>query len=83
MAAARVSPAMTIGDPAASQPGARRRRRTSRSKRYPATTPMGTGIQGMVDRPSALGGALEMALALGRGTGVTGRVPVLATGSAG
>jgi signal transduction histidine kinase len=40
-----------------------------------ATTPMGTGVQGMSDRLSALGGTLEVTSAPGRGTRVTGRVP--------
>src|SRR5215472_14651775 len=40
-----------------------------------ATTPMGTGVQGMSDRLSALGGTLEITSAPGRGTRVTGRVP--------
>ena len=40
-----------------------------------AITPMGTGVQGMSDRLSALGGTLEITSAPGRGTRVTGRVP--------
>ena len=48
-----------------------------------ATTPMGTGVQGMSDRLSALGGTLEITSAPGQGTRVTGRVPALATGRAG
>ena len=40
-----------------------------------ATTAMGTGVQGMSDRLSALGGTLEITSAPGRGTRVTGRVP--------
>ena len=40
-----------------------------------ATTPMGTGVHGMSDRLSALGGTLEITSAPGRGTRVTGRVP--------
>jgi signal transduction histidine kinase len=40
----------------------------------PATTPMGTGLQGMADRLSALGGTLEITSAPGQGTRVTGRV---------
>src|SRR5215469_9945447 len=40
-----------------------------------AITPMGTGVQGMSDRLSALGGALEITSAPGQGTRVTGRVP--------
>jgi signal transduction histidine kinase len=46
-----------------------------------ATTPMGTGIQGMSDRAAALGGSLDITSAPGRGTRVTGRVP--AGGNAG
>jgi signal transduction histidine kinase len=41
----------------------------------PATTPMGTGLQGIADRLAALGGTLEITSAPGRGTRVTGRVP--------
>jgi len=41
-----------------------------------ATTPMGTGIQGMADRMAALGGTLNVTSAPGHGTRVTGRVPV-------
>jgi signal transduction histidine kinase len=37
----------------------------------------------MSDRLSALGGTLEITSAAGQGTRVTGRVPALATGSAG
>ena len=40
-----------------------------------ATTPMGTGVQGMSDRLSALGGTLDITSAPGQGTRVTGRVP--------
>ena len=40
-----------------------------------ATTPMGTGVHGMSDRLSALGGTLEITSAPGHGTRVTGRVP--------
>ena len=40
-----------------------------------ATTPMGTGIQGMADRMAALGGTLDITSAPGQGTRVTGRVP--------
>jgi signal transduction histidine kinase len=50
---------------------------------FDQATPMGTGIQGMADRLSALGGTLEITPAPGRGTRVTGRVTALATGSAG
>ena len=41
----------------------------------PATTSMGTGLQGMTDRLAALGGTLMITSAPGRGTKVTGRVP--------
>jgi signal transduction histidine kinase len=41
-----------------------------------ATTPMGTGVQGMADRLAALGGTLQVTSAPGHGTQVTGRVPV-------
>jgi signal transduction histidine kinase len=40
----------------------------------PASTAMGTGVQGMSDRMAALGGSLEVFSAPGRGTRVTGRV---------
>ncbi len=40
-----------------------------------ATTPMGTGVQGMSDRLSALGGSIEIASAPGHGTRVNGRIP--------
>jgi signal transduction histidine kinase len=41
----------------------------------PATTPMGTGLQGIADRLAALGGTVEVTSAPGRGTRVTGQVP--------
>jgi signal transduction histidine kinase len=41
----------------------------------PATTPMGTGLQGIADRLAALGGTVEITSAPGHGTRVTGRVP--------
>ena len=41
----------------------------------PATTPMGTGLQGITDRLAALGGAAGISSAPGHGTQVTGRVP--------
>src|SRR5262249_50869295 len=41
-----------------------------------ATTPMGTGVQGMADRLAALGGTLAVASAPGHGPQVPGRVPV-------
>jgi len=48
----------------------------------PATTPPGSGIQGITDRLAALGGALQVVSAPGRGTTVTGYVPVPATETA-
>src|ERR687888_92669 len=42
----------------------------------PAGTPKGMGLQIMVDRVEALGGTLEVQSAPGRGTRVSGRVPV-------
>ena len=42
----------------------------------PATARMGTGVQGMTDRMAALGGTLEVSSEPGRGTRVTGTVPV-------
>ena len=44
----------------------------------PATTPMGTGLQGIADRLAALGGTIEITSAPGHGTRVTGRVPAAA-----
>jgi signal transduction histidine kinase len=41
----------------------------------PAAAPAGTGVQGMADRLSALGGTLRVSSAPGHGTQVTGRVP--------
>ena len=40
-----------------------------------ATTPLGTGLQGISDRVAALGGTIEITSAPGHGTRVTGRVP--------
>jgi signal transduction histidine kinase len=48
----------------------------------PATTPMGTGLQGIADRLAALGGTVEITSAPGHGTRVTGQVPA-AAGDAG
>jgi signal transduction histidine kinase len=42
----------------------------------PATARMGTGVRGMTDRMAALGGTLEVSSEPGRGTRVTGTVPV-------
>jgi signal transduction histidine kinase len=44
----------------------------------PSATPFGTGLQGMADRLSALGGQIEVASRIGSGTTVTGRMPVRA-----
>jgi signal transduction histidine kinase len=41
-----------------------------------ATTPRGSGLQNMSDRLEALGGSVQVDSALGRGTTVTGRIPV-------
>jgi signal transduction histidine kinase len=41
----------------------------------PSTRSYGTGLQGMADRLSALGGSLEVRTSPGAGTTVTGRVP--------
>jgi signal transduction histidine kinase len=41
----------------------------------PSTASLGTGLQGMVDRLDALGGALEIRSAPGDGTTVAGRIP--------
>jgi signal transduction histidine kinase len=48
----------------------------------PATTAMGSGVQGMSDRVAALGGSLEIFSAPGHGTRVTGRVPAAPVGLA-
>jgi signal transduction histidine kinase len=40
-----------------------------------ATTPTGTGLQGITDRLAALGGTLDITSAPGHGTQLTGRVP--------
>jgi signal transduction histidine kinase len=42
----------------------------------PRTTPRGSGLQNMFDRLEALGGSVEVRSAVGRGTTVTGRIPV-------
>ncbi|MGH2656014.1 MAG: ATP-binding protein [Actinomycetota bacterium] len=47
----------------------------------PATTQRGTGLQNMADRLEALGGEVHVESAPGRGTSVTGRIPIL-TGAA-
>ena len=41
-----------------------------------ARTSYGTGLQGMADRLSALGGTLEITSQPGEGTTVTGRLPI-------
>jgi signal transduction histidine kinase len=56
-------------------------RSTYRLRRYgrafdPAAIEYGTGIQGMKDRLAALGGALSVDSALGRGTAVADVLPV-------
>jgi signal transduction histidine kinase len=42
----------------------------------PAATPPGSGLQNMADRVEALGGSLDVDSEPGRGTTVTGRIPV-------
>jgi signal transduction histidine kinase len=44
----------------------------------PATAAHGTGLQGMADRLSAVGGQLQVTSAPGRGTTISGTVPVTA-----
>jgi signal transduction histidine kinase len=44
----------------------------------PAETSFGTGLQGIVDRVSALGGEVQITSVPGRGTTVAGRVPTSA-----
>jgi signal transduction histidine kinase len=44
----------------------------------PSVTGTGSGLQGMADRLAAVGGSLEVRSELGRGTTVTGHVPVTA-----
>jgi signal transduction histidine kinase len=44
-----------------------------------ASTRRGAGLQNMVDRVEAVGGSLEITSTPGRGTTVTGRVPISAT----
>jgi signal transduction histidine kinase len=45
----------------------------------PATTPKGTGLQGMADRLGALGGTIDITSAPSHGTRLTGRVPTATT----
>jgi signal transduction histidine kinase len=40
------------------------------------TTPRGAGLQNMADRVEAVGGSLEVTSTPGRGTTITGRIPV-------
>jgi signal transduction histidine kinase len=47
----------------------------------PETTPRGSGLQNMADRLEAVGGAVDVASSPGRGTTITGRIPV-GTGAA-
>jgi signal transduction histidine kinase len=42
----------------------------------PSTTSLGTGLQGLVDRIAAIGGTVDIESSPGRGTSVTGRIPV-------
>jgi len=44
----------------------------------PATTPRGTGLQGIADRLGAQGGSIDITTAPGHGTQVTGRIPTAA-----
>jgi signal transduction histidine kinase len=46
----------------------------------PSVTPMGTGLQGIIDRLAAIGGTVEVRSAPGAGATVAGRVPVAAGG---
>ena len=41
----------------------------------PATTPIGSGLQGITDRLAALGGTIDIASAPSHGTQITGRIP--------
>ena len=45
-----------------------------------ATTRYGTGLQGMADRLAALGGVLQVRSQPGRGTTLTGQLPVTTPG---
>jgi signal transduction histidine kinase len=47
----------------------------------PATTALGTGLQGITDRLAAIGGSIGIASAPGHGTRITGRVPAPGSGS--
>jgi signal transduction histidine kinase len=46
----------------------------------PATTPRGSGLQGISDRLAALEGTMDIASVPGHGTQLTGRVPVASDG---
>jgi len=41
-----------------------------------STTSLGTGLQGIVDRVAAIGGTVEVRSSPGRGTTITGRIPI-------
>jgi len=41
-----------------------------------STTSLGTGLQGIVDRVAAIGGTLDVRSSPGRGTTITGRIPI-------
>jgi signal transduction histidine kinase len=45
----------------------------------PASTPKGTGLQGIADRLETLGGTIDIISAPGHGTRLTGRVPTATT----
>jgi signal transduction histidine kinase len=47
-----------------------------------SSTSYGTGLQGMADRLSALGGEVDLRSRPGVGTTVTGRLPIIAEGHA-
>jgi signal transduction histidine kinase len=40
-----------------------------------ASTPIGSGLQGITDRLAALGGTIDITSAPGHGTQITGRIP--------
>jgi signal transduction histidine kinase len=42
----------------------------------PASTPRGSGLQNMADRLEAIGGSVDVSSTPGRGTRITGRIPV-------
>jgi signal transduction histidine kinase len=48
----------------------------------PATARVGSGLRNMTDRLAALGGTLVVDAAVGRGTTVTGRLPLVGEGTA-